>query len=158
MIRLIADELHELAPLWDRGSIYQGRRGVFEVRVNISDAFVIVLCILLVMPGFWGLVQGSAVPPEELSVVLKESSVCARLCVFGYTKISSLLHFLAVWSKIRQRISLDTPLSLHMHDIRMQREVEQCLHLIGCPTDPAKLRSVFDLWPAVISFNFSVYV
>lgn len=27
----------------------------------------------------------AAVPPEELSVVLKESSVCARLCIFGYT-------------------------------------------------------------------------
>jgi len=47
--------------------------------VNISDAFVVVLCILLVMPGFGGLVQGSAIPPEELSVVLKESSLCARL-------------------------------------------------------------------------------
>lgn len=37
----------------------------------------------------------AAVPPEELSVVLKESSVYARLCIFGYTKMSFLLHFLA---------------------------------------------------------------
>lgn len=37
----------------------------------------------------------AAVPPEELSVVLKGSGVCARQCIFGYKKISSLLPFLA---------------------------------------------------------------
>lgn len=46
----------------------------------------------------------AAVPPEELSVVLKGSGVCARLCFLE--EICFLLPLLAGW---RRRISLDTP-------------------------------------------------
>ncbi len=58
MIRLIADELQELDPLWHRGSIHTGETSRVWGESEQTWCFMIVLCILLVMPGFRGLVQG----------------------------------------------------------------------------------------------------
>ncbi len=58
MIRLIADELQELDPLWHRGSIHTGETSRVWGESEQTWCFMVLLCILLVMPGFRGLVQG----------------------------------------------------------------------------------------------------